>query len=69
MHAIRTEDEEATPCSTPDDPNCKAWTIWRRSESKLGKGKPLVRIQKEDPQLGDLEWTEDEQAKLKTIVE
>jgi hypothetical protein len=47
----------------------KPWTIWRWSESKLGKGKPLVQIQKENPQLGDLEWTEDEQAKLKTIVE
>jgi len=43
--------------------------IRRWSESKLANGKPLVRIPKEIAHLVDLQWTEDEQAKLKTLVE
>jgi hypothetical protein len=46
----------------------KPWTIRRWSESKLANGKPLVQILKEDARLVDLEWTEDEQAKPKTLV-
>jgi hypothetical protein len=45
------------------------WTVRRWSESKLTNGKPLVRIPKENAHLVDLEWTEDKQAKLKTLVE
>jgi len=70
MHAIRTEDQDARqdavhrviPIATP-------WTISRWLESKLVNGKPLVAIPKENAHLRDLECTEDEQAKLKTLVE
>jgi hypothetical protein len=70
MDAIRTEDEEA-----PHDAAygmihiAKPWTIRRWSESKLANGKPLVRIPKENAHLVDLEWTEEAQAKLKSLVE
>jgi len=47
----------------------KPWTIRRWSESKLANGKPLVRIPKENAHPVHLEWTEGEQAKLKTLVE
>jgi len=47
----------------------KPWTMRRCSESKLANGKPLVRIPKENAHLIDFEWTEDEQAKLKALVE
>jgi len=47
----------------------KPWTIRRWSESKITNGKPLVRIPKEKAHLIDLEWTEEEQAHLKTLVE
>ena len=36
---------------------------------KLGNGKPLVQIPKENAHLDDLEWTVDEQAESKTLVE
>jgi hypothetical protein len=45
------------------------WTITRWSESKLANGTPLVQIWKENAHLVDLEWTEDEEAKLKALVE
>ena len=48
--------------------NAKPWTIRRWSESKLVNGKPLVRIPKENAHLVVLEWTEAEQAELKTVV-
>jgi hypothetical protein len=38
------------------------------SESTLATGKPLVRMPQETVHLSDLWWTEDEQAKLKTLV-
>ena len=41
----------------------------RWSESKLANGKQVVRIPTVNAHLVDLEWTEEEQAKLKTIVE
>jgi hypothetical protein len=47
----------------------KPWTFRRGSESKLCNGKPLVRTPKENAQLIDLEWTEEEQAWLKTMVD
>jgi len=70
MHAIQTENEE-----TQQDVAhwmiqiAKQWTMRRWSESKLANGKPLVRIPKENAHLIHLEWTEDQQAKLKTLVE
>jgi len=70
MHAIRTEAEKAH-----QDPVhrmiqiVKSRTIRRWSEVTLANGKALVRIPKEHAHLIDLKWTEDEQAKLKTLVE
>jgi hypothetical protein len=70
MHAIHTQDEGAQqdaahrmiqiakPCMT------KRW-----SESKHTNAKPLMRLPKENPHLVVLEWTEDEQPKLKDLVE
>jgi len=39
------------------------------SESQLANGKPFVHILKENAHLIELEWTEEEQAQLKTLVE
>jgi len=70
MHAIRTENEEARQDAAHRMIQiANPWTIMRWSEWKLADGKPLVRIPKENAPLIDLEWTEDEQAKLKTLVE
>jgi len=70
MHAIRTEDEEAQQDAAHRVIQiAKPWTIWRWSESKLANRKPLVRIPIKNVHLIDLEWTEDEQAKLNTLVE
>jgi hypothetical protein len=38
-------------------------------ELKLTNGKLLVKIPKNNAHLIDLEWTDDQQAKLKTLVE
>jgi hypothetical protein len=43
--------------------------IRRWSESKLANGKSLILVETENSHLIDLEWTEDEEAKLKTFVE
>jgi len=70
MHAIWTEDEEAQQHAVHRMIQiAKPWTIRRWSESKIGNGKPLVQIPKETAHLVDLEWTDEEQAKLKTLVE
>jgi hypothetical protein len=45
----------------------KPCTIRRWSELKLANGKPLVRIPKQYAHHVDLKWTEEEQAKLKTL--
>jgi len=69
-HAIRTEDEDAQQDAAYWMIQlAKPWTIRRRSASKLANGRPLVRISKENAHLVDLECTEEEQAKLKTLVE
>jgi hypothetical protein len=47
----------------------KPWTIRGCSESKLANGKPLMQIPKENAHHTDLEWTQEEQAHLKTLVE
>ena len=70
MHAIRTEDQDAQQdvahwmiqIAMP-------WTIRRWSESRLADGKPLVWIPKENAHLVNLKWTENKQAKLKTLVD
>ena len=70
MHGIRTKDEEAQQDAAHRMIQiAKPWMIRRWSESKLGNGKPLVRIPKEYAHLIDLEWTEEEQAHLETQVE
>jgi len=70
MHAIRTEDEHHQQDATHRMIQiAKLWTIMRSSELKIANGKPLVRIPKENAHLVDLVWTEEEQAKLKTLVE
>jgi hypothetical protein len=70
MHPIPTEDEEAQQdVAHLMIQIAKHWTIRRWSESKLANRTPLDQIPKENAHLVDLEWTEDEQAKLKTLVE
>jgi len=70
MHAIQTEDQDAQQDAAHQMIQIpKPWTIRRWSESKLANGKPLVLIPKENAHLVDLEWNEDKQAKLKTLVE
>ena len=70
MHAIRTEDQDAQQdVAHWKIQIAKPCTIRRWSESNLTNGKPLVPLPKENAHLVDLEWTEDEQAKLKTLVE
>jgi hypothetical protein len=41
----------------------------RWSESKIANGKPQVQMPKENAHLVHLEWTENEQAKLKAMEE
>jgi len=69
-HAIRTEDADAQHDAAHQMIQMVTpWMIRRWSESKLAHGKPLLPILKENAHLVDLEWTEDERAKLKTLVE
>jgi len=69
-HAIQTEAEHAQLDAAHQMKEiAKTWTIRRWSESKLTNEKPCVRILKERAHLVDLEWTEEEQAKLTILVE
>jgi hypothetical protein len=69
MHAIQTEDQDTEQDAAHRMIQiAKPWRIRRWSESKLANGKPLVQIPKENAHLVDLEWTEEEQATLKTHV-
>jgi hypothetical protein len=70
MHAIWTEDKEAQQDAAHRTIQiAKPWMIRRWSESNLANGKPLVRIPNENAHLVDLEWTEEQQAELKSLVE
>jgi len=70
MHAIQTKDEEAQQdVAHRIIQIANPWTIRRWSESKLANGKPLIWIPKENAHLIDLEWTEEQQAHLTTMVE
>ena len=70
LHAIQTKDEAAQQDVTHQMIQiATAWIIRRWLESKQGNGKPLFRILKANAHLINLEWTEEEQAKLKTKVE
>jgi hypothetical protein len=69
MHAIWTEDEESQQDAAHRTIQiAKPWTIRRWSESNLAIGKPLVRIPMENAHLVDLEWTEEQQAEVKSLV-
>jgi len=70
MHAIRTEDQGAQQDAAHWIIQfAKPWTIRSWFELKLANGKPLILIPKQNAHLGDFEWTEEEQAELKTLVE
>jgi len=70
MHAIRTEDQDARQDAAQRMIQiAKPWTTRRWSESKVPNWKPLDWIPKENAHLVDFEWIEDEQAKIKTLVE
>jgi len=70
MHAIRIKDKEAQQDAAHRMIQIgMPWRIRRWSESKLGNGKPLVRISKENVHLIDPEWTEEDQEHLMTLVE
>jgi len=70
MYAVWIEDQDAQQDAAHWMIQiAKPSTIRRWSESKLANGKPLVLIPKENGYLVDVEWTEDEQAKLETLVE
>jgi len=70
MHAIWTENQDAQQ----DGAHwmiqlAKPWKIRRWSESELTNRNPLLCIPQENAHLVDLEWNEDEEAKLTTRVE
>jgi hypothetical protein len=68
MCTIRTKDEEAQQDAAHRMIQiAKPWRIRRGSELELANGKPLARIRKETVHLIDLEWTEEENAHLKTL--
>jgi len=69
MHAILTEDHDAQP-DVADRMIYIAtrWTFRRWSETNLMNGDPLVWTPKENAYRADPELTEEEQAKLKTLV-
>jgi hypothetical protein len=70
IHPIRTEDQDTQQDAARQMIQiAKRWIIKRWSDSKLTNGKSLIRIPKENAHLVDLKWNEDEQAKLKTLVE
>jgi hypothetical protein len=70
LHAIWTEDQDAQQDAAHRMIQiAKPWTITWWSESKLANGTPLHRIPKENAHHVDVERTEDEQAKLKILVE
>jgi len=69
LHAVRTEDLDTKQDAAHRMIHiAKPWTIRRWSDSKLANRKPLVWILMENAHLFDLEWTEDEQAELNTLL-
>jgi len=70
IHAIRTEDQDAQQDAAHRMIQiAKPCMIRRWSESQLPNWKPLLRMPKENAHLVDLEWNEDDQARVKTLVE
>jgi hypothetical protein len=70
LHAIRTKDKEAQQNAAHRMiqiaiPWPKRW--WAESQQAIGK--PLVRKPNENAHLLDLEWTEEEQAHLQTLMQ
>jgi len=69
MHAIQSKHEEAQLDAVHLIIQIeKASTIRRWLESKRANGEPPEWIRNENPDVIDLEYTEDKQAQLKTIV-
>jgi len=70
MDAIRTGDNDAQQDAAHQMiHNSKPWLIRRWSELTLANGKAHDQIMKENVHHVDFEWTEEEQAKLKILVE
>jgi len=70
IHAIQTKDKEAQQDAAHQIFQIpKSWTITWWSESIVANGKSLLQIAQENVHLNDLEWTEEEQIHLKTLVE
>jgi len=70
MYATQTEEQDSQQDAAHRMIQiAKPWRINKWSESKLANGKPLAGIPKEIAHLVDPEWTEEEQAKLKNLVE
>jgi len=70
MHPIWTGDKDAQQDAAhlmieiAKPGTIRRWSVW-----KLTNGNPLIRTPKDNAHLVDLEWTEEEQAKLKNLVE
>jgi len=70
MHVIRTPENEAQQDMTHWMIKIlKHWSIVRWSGSTLKTGKPLLWIPKQNAHLVDRQWTEEEQATLKTVAD
>jgi len=69
MHATQTEDKVAQQdVAHRMIQIAKDWTICRWSESTLANAKILVQMTKQNACLIDLDWTDDKQAQLKTLM-
>jgi hypothetical protein len=70
MLVIRTKDEKPQQDAVHQMIQiAKPWTIKQWTESQIANGKKLVRIPTDNAHLIDLEWTEEEQPHLQTLVE
>jgi len=70
MHAIQTADKEAQQNMVHQMIQiANPWTMRRWSEPKLANRIPLDRILKGNAHLFNLEYTEDKEAKITTVVE
>jgi hypothetical protein len=70
MHVTQTEDEEAQQDLAQQIIEIvNPWMVKWWSQLKLANRKPLVRIPMQNAHLIHLDWTEEEQAHVKTMVE
>ena len=69
MHDSQTEDKEAQHDEVHRIIEIELLCMIRKwSELKLANGQPVISIRKDNAPLLDLEWTEGNQAKLKTLA-